>query len=219
MKKAITLTLILLASLIQIFAAEPYRSKIIRLTTDEGATIYLNGKQVSQPLKIVVTSDQDMHVRIEKPGFITQERTYSYRDTESKKEYIKLEKDDAFENSYITNIANQDIDIRASKSEDESWITLSRIITGYFDVIATTDKTTGYICTAWSVKSFKAATIRTRLIIRTSSSNPLVYKAKLVSEIAPPGTSANADEIFKKWDRVLRSFENVIPELQSRLGK
>ena len=156
MKKIATVTLLLISFSLQAFTGEA-KSKVIRLTTDEGATIFLNGKQVSQPVKIVITPDQDMYIRIEKIGFITQERTYSYRNTESKKEYIKLERDDAFVNSFVTNIANQDIDIRASKSEEESWITLNRIITGYFDVIAITDKTTGYICTAWSVKSFKAA--------------------------------------------------------------
>ncbi|SDD37190.1 hypothetical protein [Niabella drilacis] len=218
MKQITTLSFLLIVCSLLSFTVEA-KSKMIRLTTDEGAIVFLNGKQVSQPVKIVVTPDQDMYVRIEKVGFITQKRTYSYRDVESKKEYIRLEPDDAFENSFVTNIANQDIDIRASKPEAESWITLSRIITGYFDVIAITDKTTGYLCTAWSVKSFKAATIRTRLIIKTSSSDPLVYKAKLVSEYADAGTSANADEAFKKWDRVLRTFENAIPELQSRLGK
>lgn len=195
------------------------KSKIIKLTTDEGATIYLNGRQVSQPVKIVVKPGEDMFVRVEKTGYITQERTYSYRLTDDKKEYIHLEKDDAYENSFITNLANQDIDIRSPRKEDEAWTILNRIITNSFDVIAITDKTTGYMCTAWSVKSFKAAVIRTRLIIKTNTTDPLVYKAKLVSEYAPPGTSANADESFKKWDRALRSFENVIPELQSRLGK
>lgn len=195
------------------------RTKVVNLTTDEGASVFLNGKQVSQPVKIVLKPGEDMYIRIEKTGFITQERTYSYRDTQAKKEYIRLEKDDAYENSFVTNLANQDIDIRSTRNEEEAWPLLNRIITGSFDVIAVTDKTTGYICTAWSVKSFKAAVIRTRLVIKTNTSDPLVYKAKLVSEYAPPGTSANADEAFKKWDRALRSFENVIPELQSRLGK
>ncbi len=75
------------------------------------------------------------------------------------------------------------------------------------------------MCTAWVVKNYKAATIRTRLIIKTTSNDPLSYKGKLISEIAPSGTSSSHDENFKAWDRLLRSFENVMPELQSRLGK
>lgn len=218
MKRSVLSTALTIIACLFAFAGEA-KSKVVRLTTDEGASLFLNGKQVSQPVKIVVTPELDMHIRIEKVGFITQERVYSYKEIESKKEYIKLEKDDAFENSFVTNLANQDIDMRTPRKEDDAWTLLNRIITGTFDVIAITDKTTGYICTAWSVKSFKAAVIRTRLIIKTNSTDPLVYKAKLVSEYAPPGTSANADEAFKKWDRVLRTFENVIPELQSRLGK
>ena len=204
-----------LISVTNVFA----RSKVVRVSTDAGANVFLNGKQVTAPVKIIVKPGSDMYLKIEKIGFITEERVYSYNQTEDKKEYIKLRKDDAYENSFVTNLANQDIDIRASRDEDESWVLLSRIITGYFDVIAITDKVTGYMCTAWSVKSFNAATIRTRLIIKTSSADPLIYKAKLVSEIAPPGTSGSADENFRKWDRVLRTYENVIPDLQSRLGK
>jgi len=210
--------LILLAIILSSVTNVVARSKIVRVSTDAGANVYLNGQQVTAPVKIVVKPGSDMYLKIEKIGFITEERVYSYNQTEDKKEYIKLHKDDAYENSFVTNLANQDIDIRASRDEDESWVLLSRIITSYFDVIAITDKVTGYMCTAWSVKSFNAATIRTRLIIKTSSVDPLIYKAKLVSEIAPPGSSGSADEAFRKWDRVLRTYENVIPDLQSRLG-
>ncbi len=210
--------ILLVTTLISITSAFA-RSKVVKVSTDPGASVFLNGKQVTAPIKIVVKPESDMYLRIEKVGFITEERVYSYNQTEDKKEYIKLRKDDAYENSFVTNLANQDIDIRASRDEDESWVILSRIITGYFDVIAITDKVTGYMCTAWSVKSFNAATIRTRLIIKTSSTDPLIYKAKLVSEYAAPGASGSADEQFRKWDRVLRTYENVIPDLQSRLGK
>ena len=134
-------------------------------------------------------------------------------------DYIQLEKDDAYESSLTTDLANRDIDIRTSHNEDDSWKLIARIITNNFDVIQISDKATGYMCTAWVVKNYKAATIRTRLIIKTTSNDPLSYKGKLISEIAPSGTSSSHDENFKAWDRLLRSFENVMPELQSRLGK
>ena len=65
MKKIATVTLLLISFCLQAFTGEA-KSKVIRLTTDEGATIFLNGKQVSQPVKIVITPDQDMYIRIEK---------------------------------------------------------------------------------------------------------------------------------------------------------
>lgn len=198
------------------------RSKKITVNTENDAKIFVDGKLVNNTsTEIKVAAYAQVNVRVEKAGYITQERNYinDGKHTLASTDYIKLEKDDAYENSMVTNLANQDIDVRTSHNEDDSWKLINRIITGYFDVIAVTDKATGYMCTAWVVKSFKAATIRTRLVIKTGNTDPLTYKAKLVSEIAPPGISASSDESFRNWDRLLRTFENVVPELQSRLTK
>ena len=198
------------------------KSKKVVINTESNANIFVDGKQVATTTTTIkVPPNSTVNVRVEKAGYITQERNYVNDGNHiiPEKDYIQLEKDDALENSLITDLANHDIDIRVNKSEEEAWKLVNRIITGYFDVIAVTDKATGYMCTAWVVKSFKAATIRTRLIIKTGNSDPLTYKAKIVSEIAKAGTSASADESFRAWDRLLRSFENVIPDLQSRLSK
>lgn len=198
------------------------RPKKITINTENDAKIFVDGKLVNNTsTEIKVGAYAQVNVRVEKAGYITQERNYinDGKHTLPSTDYIKLEKDDAYENSMVTNLANQDIDVRTSHNEDDSWKLINRIITGYFDVIAVTDKATGYMCTAWVVKSFKAATIRTRLIIKTGNTDPLTYKAKLVSEIAPPGVAASSDESFRNWDRLLRTFENVVPELQSRLIK
>ncbi|MBS1783690.1 MAG: hypothetical protein JSS78_11535 [Bacteroidetes bacterium] len=224
MKKLLKITIIALLtfSFMPTDCKARLRTKKITINTDPDVKLYVNGKLVGTGATIIkVEPSSSVNVRAERVGFITQERNYINdvsHDLPST-DYMKMEKDDAFENSYVTNLANQDIDIRTSHSEDEAWKLISRIITNSFDVIQVTDKTTGYMCTAWVVKNFKAATIRTRLIIKTGSSDPLTYKAKLVSEYAPAGTSANADESFRQWDRLLRSFENVVSELQSRLGK
>ncbi|HRO41366.1 MAG TPA: hypothetical protein PL009_00935 [Flavipsychrobacter sp.] len=198
------------------------RTKKITVNSDADAKMFVNGKLVGTGTTMIkVEPFATVNVRAEKVGFITQERNYVNDESHNlpKTDYMKMEKDDAYENSFVTNLANQDIDIRTNHNEDEAWKTISRIITNSFDVIQVTDKNTGYMCTAWVVKNFRSATIRTRLIIKTGSSEPLAYKAKLVSEIAPAGTAASADESFRSWDRLLRSFENVIPDLQSRLGK
>lgn len=182
--------------------------------------MFVDGNQVTPPVKIRIPPFSTVNVRVEKVGFVTEIRNYENNGINiiPKTDYVQLTKDEAYENSFVTNLANQDIDLRPSRSADESWILLNRIITGSFDVIAIMDKATGYMATAWSAKSFNSGVVRTRLIVKTSSSDPLAYKAKLVSEIAPPGTSVNADESFRRWDRVLRTYENIIPDLQSRLA-
>ncbi|MBX2935233.1 MAG: hypothetical protein KF825_13390 [Ferruginibacter sp.] len=198
------------------------RTKKIIINTETDAKIFVDGKQISSTTtKIKVEPWATVNVRVEKVGYITEERNYinDGRHELPTTDYIKLEKDDAFESSMITDIANRDIDLKTYHTEDDSWKLIARIITNNFDVIQISDKTTGYMCTAWMVKNFKAATIRTRLIIKTVNTEPLQYKVKLISEIAPSGTSSSHDESFRAWDRLLRSFDNVIPELQSRLNK
>ena len=220
-------TILLLTAFMMLFATPEsalarLRTKKITINTDAEAKLYVDGKLVGSGTTVIkVAPNSTVNIRAEKVGFITQEKNYvnDERHELPKTDFIKLEKDDAYENSFVTNLANQDIDIRTGKTEDEAWRLISRIITNSFDVIQVTDKTTGYMCTAWIVKNFKSATVRTRLIIKTGNTEPLTYKAKLVSEIAPAGTAASADESFRSWDRLLRTFENVIPDLQSRLGK
>ncbi len=198
------------------------KSKKITINTEAGAKILVDGKEIAvTTTEIKIEPYTSAHVRIEKPGYITEERNYlnDGKNEIPRAEYIKLEIDDAYANSFTTDLANHDIDIKTNLKEDDAWKLISRIITGTFDVIEVTDKATGYMRTAWVIKTFKSATVRTRMIIKTGNSDPLVYKAKLVSEIGRPGATASQDENFKPWDRVLRTFENVIPDLQSRLGK
>ena len=198
------------------------KPKKLVINTENGAKIYVDGKMIgATTTEIKIGAYATVNVRVEKIGFITEERNFMNDDAHEipKTYYIKLDADDAYEQSFTTDIANHDIDIKTNQKEDDAWKLISRIITNSFDVIQVTDKATGYMCTAWTVKNFRAATVRTRLIIKTGSSEPLIYKAKLVSEIGKAGVSANQDENFKPWDRVLRTYENVITDLQSRLGK
>lgn len=220
----ITIRIALAFSLLAICTLAMAKPKTKKLTVNSEADtkMYVDGKLVgSATVQLKLEPYSKVNIRVEKVGFITAERNYINDDRNDfpSADYIKLEKDDAYENSLVTDLANRDIDIKTTHNEDESWKLISRIITNNFDVIQVTDKATGYLCTAWVVKNFRSATIRTRLIVKTASTDPLAYKAKLVSEIAPANTSSNADESFRPWDRLLRSFENAIPDLQSRLGK
>ena len=70
--------------------------------------------------------------------------------------------------------------------------------------------------TAWILKNYVAASVRTRLIIKPGTDD-FTYKIKIVSEIAPSGTSVKEDERFKEWDRILRVYEPIATEIQSRL--
>jgi hypothetical protein len=130
-----------------------------------------------------------------------------------------MQRDDAYDASVQTDIANIDIELKVNNMDkDRAWKLINQIVLTYIDVIEMTDKETGYLRTAWELKTFKQNTVRTRIIVKEASTDPLTFKVKLVSEASGlPMVSVKSDELFKEWDRVLRSYEGVIDEFQARV--
>ena len=173
-------------------------------------------------LDIIVPAYACIIVKVEKVGFLTDIIEFCNKPDYAKppKVYnLLMQKDDAYDASEATDMANIDIEIKTGKPELDAWKLLSQIITSYFDVIEVTDRETGYLRTSWTLKTFKKNTIRTRMIVKLGSTNPLSYKIKLVSEESQkPNTSVKSDEFFREWDRVLRKYKEVVYECQSRLA-
>jgi hypothetical protein len=219
MKKVILFT-IMLFFITNAFA----KDKEIAISCSESdAQIYQDGKLVGTgSATIIIKKYSQSTVIAKKEGFFDFIQIF-YNDNDHPKPpssfLITMIKDDAFESSSSSDIANNDIDIMSSKNEDKAWKLLSEVITSYFDILEVTDKSTGYIRTSWVVQSFKTSTVRTRVIIKTSSSeNSLKYKIKILSEIADhANTSVKEDEKFKSWSRILKKYNDLISELQSRL--
>lgn len=187
--------------------------------SETDAEIYANGQlQGRGEAVVIVKKNNPMVVQIKKVGFLTDEFSIQYGNGVSpKKSYFRtLTKDDAYNASSVSDVSNVDIDIKTSKAEDVAWKLISEIVTNYFDILEVTDKSTGYIRTAWVVQSFNGSTIRTRIVIKHGVDNK--YKVKIISEIADkPNVSVKEDEKFKSWDRILKKYNDVVPELQSRL--
>ena len=72
--------------------------------------------------------------------------------------------------------------------------------------------------------------IRTRMIVKRSSLNPLRYTVKIESEradwapgagsISPssaPRVSVKDDEKFAPWERLLSTYKDLISEIQARM--
>jgi len=215
---------LLILALIAISLSASAGKKVVKFTVSEpDAKIYVDGKMMgSGQLEILIPPYACVNVKVEKlgyligliefcnkPGITPPPKTYFYQ----------MEKDDAYDATEATDVANVDIEIKTTKKEDEAWKLLSQIITTYFDVLEVTDKNTGYLRTAWVVQTFKQKTIRTRIIVKLASTDPLAYKIKLVSEVANASqVSVKSDELFKEWDRILRKYKEVIHEAQTRLG-
>jgi hypothetical protein len=192
--------------------------------TEAQAIISADGQQVGVGMaKIKIKKNFSVTVEISLPGFIKYKNTYYNDDSHPKldAEYtIELFKDESYESSVNGgNIANQHVNINSSKDEDKSWKVISEVVTTNFDILEVSDKSTGYIRTAWQTQSLGGKTIRTRIIIKgLSTDSKASYKIKIISEFADKeGISAQQDESFKPWDRLLKKYSSMIPELQERL--
>lgn len=186
------------------------------------AEIWVNGKMIAKgSTEIKVEKDNCVNVSIRKVGFLEEQLEICNNKTSiwEKSKYFEMKPDDSYDASIQTDIANVDIELIVNTMDkDTAWKLINQIVLNYIDVIEMTDKDTGYLRTAWSLKAFKQNTVRTRIIVKQSSSDPIVFKAKLISEYSgAPLTSVKADELYKEWDRVLRSYSDVISEFQARV--
>lgn len=223
--KTLMLKALVIATLFAFFtvnADAQFKRKVMVSASEPDAEIYVDGVLAGNgQAEVTVRFNVCVNVVVSKIGFLTMEANYCNMQTRTKppkSDFFKLEDDDAYIASVETDMANIDIELKAANTEEEAWKLLSQIVTNYFDVIEVTDRETGYLRTAWTVQSFKQNTIRTRLILKLGSTTPLTYKVKIVSEYSgEPGTSVKDDQKFKEWDRVLRKYENIIPEMQSRV--
>lgn len=201
-----------------------YGKKKVKVGVSESdAEIYVNGRLIGKgSTQVTVPKDDCVTVTSKKNGFLTETIEFCNQKGMTKPprtHYIKMKNDDAFDASVQTDIANVDIEIKVNTMDkDQAWKILNQIALNYIDVIEMTDKETGYLRTAWSVQTFEQNTIRTRMIIKESSSDQLGFKVKLISEESGNSmTSVKSDHLYKEWDRVLRSYDNAISEFQARI--
>lgn len=201
----------------------PGKKKVELGASETDADIFINGKLVGKGSTIVTVPSKDcVTVIVKKIGYLTERIEFCNKKDMTKPPksyYIEMQHDDAYDASIQTDIANIDIELKCNTiDKDKAWKLINQIVLTYIDVIEMTDKETGYLRTAWSLKTFLQNTVRTRIIVKESSSDPLTFKVKLISESSGiPMTSVKSDELYKEWDRVLRSYSDLIGEFQARI--
>jgi len=228
MKKKLTsltllMTVFFLTFTVTEATADVGKKKIELGVSESDAEIFINGKLVGKGSTVVTVPSNDcVTVIVRKVGFLQEKIEFCNKKKMTKPPktyYIEMQRDDAYDASVQTDIANVDIEVKVDNMDkDQAWKLINQIVLTYIDVIEMTDKETGYLRTAWQLKTFRQSTVRSRIIVKEASTDPLVFKVKLVSEMSPIAmVSVKSDELFKEWDRVLRSFSNVIPEFQARV--
>ncbi|MBD5333758.1 MAG: hypothetical protein HDR97_08500 [Bacteroides sp.] len=191
----------------------------------ETANIYIDGQMVGTgQYQVKFDKNTDFYVvKLEAPGYIT--RTYRLLKSNPKSTVLyNLPEDEAMAASIGgddgVDLANKWMEIRCRKgmSEDVIWKRLMSVCTNYFDNIEVRDKTAGWIKTSWRLTHFKNQIVRTRLEVRMTFTDDEVtsYRARIVVQIKDKDSHNERD--YKNYDRVLRSFEPMIEELQTTVG-
>jgi hypothetical protein len=201
-----------------------FKERLTRVTVVPAtADIMVDGRRVASGEYAVTVREEDcVQVLVTAPSFIPDKRVLCHRRNTAPPPAelpIRLEADDSWGLTYQSDQANKDftIEVGAKRDPDDAWKTLSQVVTTYFDVLETTDKSTGYMRTGWNIRRTPRWTYRTRLIVKLADSSPLKYTVKVVSEQAYGDVKIQDDEQFQPRDRILLQYKDLINEVQTRL--
>ena len=203
------------------------RSRPDRARAPAVARIIVNNKQAGTgSFAVQVPLGSCVKVRVEQMAFLTYDREYCAQPNAPEppmEDNVTLKQDGSYAASVASDQANVNVTLEVGKTfeEEKAWRLLSSIVLTYFDVLENSDSQTGYLRTAWQIKSWgdnNEVVIRTRIIVKRSNDSPLRYSVKIVSERNKlAGVSVKEDENFTPWDRLLNTYKDVISEAQSRL--
>ena len=169
-------------------------------------------------------------IKVEREGYLTLEsRLYSsYKNDEIT---YTLKKDLFYEASVASDVANTFFPVIVSHrlySEDADgkrdvskvWRTVNQILLGYFDRIESSDEASGFVQTAWSYTKFNDSqqVVRTRVNVKQVGvlEKDLTLQVKISSETAPL-VSMDNENTYRETPRILKKFEPLIHEFESKL--
>ena len=197
------------------------------------AQISVDGNYVGDGLVEVELDKSDfIAIKLEKEGYITQENKFYRSDKRSAISYT-MRIDKFYEASVPSGLVNKffsvsvspefyTVDSKGKKDAEKAWKLIHQILLNYFDEMQTTDVSSGFIQTPWSYERFSESkqAVRTRVTVKQSgiSDEELVFQIKISSEEAPLIGMSNENS-YREVVRILKKYEPLISEFQSRLSK
>ena len=112
------------------------------------------------------------------------------------------------------------IDEQGTINVAKAWKLLHQILLNYFEEIAATDYSGGYLQTPWHYKTFQLSDkqMRTRVTVRDiSTPTQVAFQINVSSEVASAMAARHGE--FTNVDRIVKELEPMLQELQTRLGK
>lgn len=101
---------------------------------------------------------------------------------------------------------------------ETAWKATENVVLDYFEDVNFKKVEQGNLKTPWVTSVAGAKKIRTRLIVRVESEQPLTYRFNLQSEFCNDVNAYEYDDYrFQKWDMVMNKYEGVIRELTRKL--
>ena len=135
---------------------------------------------------IKIPKNECITVQVSGTGYITEVKKFCRQKgmpKMQKSEYITLARDESFDATFSTDLANNDIVVNPRGTNlDEVWVNAVRLVVENFDALEVNDNNVNYLRTSWVVDTFDEFTIRSRLIARVCGENPIEVRFKIVSE-------------------------------------
>ncbi len=213
------------------------KDRLSEVTVDpDDASIFVDGKELGKKTaKVKVSEGKCASVVVKKAGYVSQRYEWCNKpdgvlpDT---KYSFKMDKDEAYDQSEQSDQANKAFTLQINGDAKQAWQILVSIISSKFDEIQTIDASTNYLRTSWVGAIYNKNTpfpsmVRTRIVVTNGGFNPLKINVKVQSEMSKVSDdfskqncvspTANQDECFEAWNRVLRKYSELYGEILDRI--
>lgn len=197
------------------------------------ATIKVNGSYYGDgSASLKIKKNDFVSLECSCPGYETL-NTRIYGNDDRKTIEIKLKEDMLLKQTAESSVVNNFFSVKVDKklyfddpatgkrNAENAWKMAHSVLLKYFDEIMTSDAASGFIQTPWLYKNYVEAgkTLRTRVTIKESNiGGDLTFQIKMTSEMAPI-QGRSREESFLETNRIMKEFETLISEFQSRLGE
>ncbi len=215
-----------------VFAVCAWGKDIKIVVIPSEATIKVNGSYYGDGSAVLKIKKNDfVSLECSCPGYETL-NTRIYGNDDRKTIEVKLKEDMLLKQTTESSVANNFFSVKVNKSlysddpsgkrnSENAWKMAHSVLLKYFDEIMTSDAASGFIQTPWLYKNYVEAgkTLRCRVTIKESNiGGDLTFQIKLASEMAPI-QGRSREESFLETNRIMKEFETLISEFQSRLGE
>lgn len=222
-----------LALITVLFAVSAWGKDIKVVVIPTEATIKVNGSYYGEGSAVLkIKKDDFVSLECSCPGYETL-NTRIYGNDNRKTIEVKLKEDMLLKQTSESSVANNFFSVKVNKNlysddpetgkrnSENAWKMAHNVLLKYFDEIMTSDAASGFIQTPWLYKNYVEAgkTLRTRVTVKESNiGGDLTFQIKMTSEMAPI-QGRSREESFLETNRIMKEFESLVSEFQTRLGE